>query len=185
MRASKGIDTKLDEYVPVIKDAVQIMTHQINQVLGFVKTIPLEVKLVSVSNTLKETIKIISIPRNVSVTLPDEDYSLMADKIQLSVAFGNILLNSVEAMDGKPGRIAIRASAKDGSLVIEFEDSGSGIRREDIGKIFDPLFTTKQDGTGLGLSSVRQIVEAHGGTISVRSPPTVFTVTLPQNHHQP
>lgn len=184
MRVAKELDPKLDEYIPVIKDAILRMTHQINQILGFVKTTPLEVKLISVSNTLKETIKIISIPKNVSVVLPEEDFSLMADKIQLSVAFGNILLNAVEAIGEKQGRVTIRANSKNGNLIIEFEDSGIGIRKEDIGKIFDPLFTTKQGGTGLGLSSVRQVVEAHGGTISVRSPPTVFTITLPQNQHQ-
>lgn len=182
-RVNKKLDPKLDEYIPVIKDAILRITHQINQILGFVKTTPLDVKIISISNTLKETIKIISIPKNVSVILPEEDFSLMADKIQLSVAFGNILLNAVEAIGEKQGLITIRANAKNGNLVIEFEDSGSGIRKEDMGRIFDPLFTTKQDGTGLGLSSVRQIVEAHGGTISVRSPPTVFTITLPQESH--
>ena len=51
---------------------------------------------------------------------------------------------------------------------------------KNIGKIFDPLFTTKQQGTGLGLVSVKSIIEAHGGKISVTSPPTIFTITLPK-----
>ncbi|MGC1709561.1 MAG: ATP-binding protein [Nitrosotalea sp.] len=64
---------------------------------------------------------------------------------------------------------------------VEFEDSGDGISKENISKIFEPLFTTKQNGTGLGLSSVRAIIESHGGSISIKSPPTVFTILLPQN----
>ncbi|MGB6464394.1 MAG: ATP-binding protein [Nitrosotalea sp.] len=64
---------------------------------------------------------------------------------------------------------------------VEFEDSGDGISKENISKIFEPLFTTKQNGTGLGLSSVRAIIESHGVSISIKSPPTVFTILLPQN----
>ncbi len=67
------------------------------------------------------------------------------------------------------------------SIQLEFEDTGLGIPADILPKIFDPLFTTKQTGTGLGLSICKSIVEQHGGTISVRSPPTVFTVRLPKN----
>ncbi len=64
--------------------------------------------------------------------------------------------------------------------MIEIEDQGHGIPQENIDKIFEPLFTTKQSGTGLGLASCISIVEKHGGSISVRNNPTVFTVQLPK-----
>ncbi len=181
MRVNNKLDPRLGEYLPIINDAVSRINHQINQVLGFVKTMPLDKKLVSVSNILDDSIKNIIIPRNISIVLPENDFSLMADKIQMSVAFTNILLNAIDAIGENEGKIMIRTRNEKNDLVIEFEDSGDGIPKQNINKIFEPLFTTKQNGTGLGLSSVRAIIEAHGGSISVKSPPTVFTILLPQS----
>lgn len=181
MRINKKLDPKLEEYLPIIRDEIFRINHQINQVLGFVKTIPLDIKLVSISKVLDDSIKNINVPKNISITLPEKDFSLMADKIQLSVAFNNILSNAVDAIGENGGSITVRARNEKDNLILEFEDSGSGISEENISKIFEPLFTTKQHGTGLGLSSVRAIVNAHGGTMFVKSPPTVFTVSLPQN----
>jgi two-component system sensor histidine kinase HydH len=152
--------------------------------MGFVKTIPLDIELVSIATILDDAIKNINIPKNIAITLPENDCSLMADSMQLSVAFGNIVSNSVDAIGKGEGSIIIRAINGKNTLVLEFEDSGEGISEENIQKIFDPLFTTKHHGTGLGLSSVRAIIECHGGTISVQSPPTVFIVSLPQNPHK-
>ncbi|MGI0047676.1 MAG: porin PorA family protein [Nitrosotalea sp.] len=181
MRVNSKLDPKLEEYLPIINDEVSRINHQINQVLGFVKTMPLDKKLVSISNILDDSIKDINVPKNISIILPENDFSLMADKIQMSVAFTNILLNAIDEIGKNEGRITIRAKSEKNNLVIEFEDSGDGIPKENISKIFEPLFTTKQHGTGLGLSSVRAIIESHGGTISIKSPPTVFTISLPQN----
>ncbi len=181
IRAEKKLDPKLDEYVPMISDAVLRITHQINQVLRFVKTMPLDIRLISISSVLEDSIKYVPIPKNVSVKLPEDDLSLMADKIQLAIAFSNILSNAVDAIGENGGNITIRTRTEKNNLVIEFEDSGSGIQKEHIDKMFQPLFTTKPHGTGLGLSSVREIVAAHGGSVSVKSPPTVFTITLPEN----
>src|SRR5579885_2143337 len=161
------------------------INHQINQVLGFVKTRPLNKKLVSISNILADSIKNIKVPKNISIILPENDSSLMADRIQMAVAFTNILSNAIEEIGENEGRITIRTSHEKNNLVIEFEDSGDGISKENISKVFDPLFTTKLTGTGLGLSSVRTIIESHGGTISVKSSPTVFTIVLPQDDHTP
>ena len=87
----------------------------------------------------------------------------------------------MEAIGEGKGSIIIRAIHGKNNLVVEFEDSGEGIAEENMEKIFDPLFTTKHHGTGLGLSSVRAIIASHDGTISVKSPPTVFIVSLPLN----
>lgn len=181
MRIEKKLDPKLDEYLPLINDAISQLTHQINQVLGYVKTMPLDIRLVSLSSILNDAIKYTHIPEHISIKLPKNDFSLLADKIQLSIAFGNILSNAADAIGEKTGTIQIRVTQEEENLTIEFEDSGIGIPSENIDKLFTPLFTTKSKGTGLGLSSVRDIVKAHGGSISVRSPPTIFTLTLPQN----
>jgi two-component system sensor histidine kinase HydH len=181
LRISHKMDPKLDEYLPILHDAIGRINHQINQVMGFVKTIPLDIKLVSIATILDDALKSIHIPNNISVTLPANDLSLMADRMQLSVAFSNIVSNAVDAIGEGEGSIVIRAIKGNNHIVVEFEDSGEGIAEENMPKIFDPLFTTKHHGTGLGLSSVRAIIAAHGGTIAVQSPPTVFIVSLPHN----
>jgi len=178
MRLEKKMDPKLDENIPRINESVARMIHQISQVLGFVKTMPLDIRLVSLSAILEDTFKYTDIPDNVTVRVPKEDYSLMADRIQLSIAFGNILTNAVDAINGK-GEITIRVSTDDYNLSLEFENSGAEIPQDDLEQIFEPLFTTKAEGTGLGLSSVRDIIKTHNGTISVTSPPTIFRIILP------
>jgi signal transduction histidine kinase len=78
------------------------------------------------------------------------------------------------------------------TLEVIIADTGSGISREDVGKIFDPFFTTRKTGTGLGLAIVRNIIESHGGTVDIKSPPpedlgqlekkgTAIIISLPVN----
>lgn len=105
------------------------------------------------------------------------------DPTQLQQVFLNIILNSVQAMP-KGGRLEILTSVEDGFIKTSFEDTGTGISRENIDKVFDPFFTTKMvgEGTGLGLSICLGIVERHGGKIDVQSQPgkgSIFTVELP------
>jgi signal transduction histidine kinase len=97
----------------------------------------------------------------------------------MEIVFGNILLNSIQAIGDNAGQIYIRYAKKADSAIIEIVDSGAGIPQEHISKIFDPLFTTKQKGTGLGLTSCKNIIEQHGGTISAKNAPTTFTIVLP------
>jgi signal transduction histidine kinase len=183
LRLRQQMDPKLEEHLPIFHDAVARINHQINQVLGFVKTIPPDIALVSLAAILDDAMQHIHMPHTIAITFPAKDVALMADRMQLSVAFSNIFSNAVEAIGAGEGSIVIRAIPGPHNLVVEFEDSGEGIAEENIEKIFEPLFTTKPQGTGLGLSSVRAIIVSHGGTIAVQSPPTVFTVTLP--HHPP
>ena len=103
------------------------------------------------------------------------------DKIKLEQVILNLLRNAKEAITGR-GTIFLKAERIDDNIVIECRDSGCGIPEDIIEKIFEPFFSQKENGTGLGLSVARQIVTAHGGTISAYSSPgseTVFTVTLP------
>jgi len=103
------------------------------------------------------------------------------DKEHIQRVFLNIIVNSVEAMP-KGGTMTISSSIEDDFLVVKIQDTGVGILEEDIIKIFDPFFSTKPMGVGLGLSIVYGIVVSHGGEISVESiwkKGTIFTVSLP------
>lgn len=110
--------------------------------------------------------------------------SVMADKDSLRSVFTNLILNGLQAIDGEGGNIVIRISSEgDGQARVEITDTGRGIAPEDITKVFEPYYSTKDTGTGLGLAIVRKAVEDHGGTVSVRSKQgsgTTFTITLPK-----
>jgi signal transduction histidine kinase/pSer/pThr/pTyr-binding forkhead associated (FHA) protein len=108
---------------------------------------------------------------------------VMADRSQLQTVFLNLINNALDSMD-KGGILTITSSLEDGKIKIRFADTGCGIEPAIMGKIFAPLFTTKEEGkgTGLGLSITHDIVENHGGVIDVESRPgkgAVFTVFLP------
>ncbi len=92
-----------------------------------------------------------------------------------------MILNAIHALHGH-GLIVIGLEENNDTVIIEIEDSGTGILKKDLYHVFDPMFTTKQHGTGLGLVSVKSIISAHNGTISVSSPPTIFRITLPKSH---
>lgn len=103
------------------------------------------------------------------------------DKVKLEQLILNLLRNAKDATAGT-GSISFSASGDKNEITITCRDTGCGIPSDRIDTIFDPFVTYKENGTGLGLSTARQIAEAHGGTISVQSVPgeeTVFTVVLP------
>ena len=79
------------------------------------------------------------------------------------------------------GEITIQFSEDEKNLTLEFIDSGTGIPEDVLPKIFELLFSTRQQGTGLGLVTCKNIVEQHGGSISVKNNPTTFTIILPKN----
>lgn len=108
---------------------------------------------------------------------------IVADRDTLRSAFTNLVINGLQAIDGDGGNIVIKISREDSERVrVEVTDSGRGIAPEDISKVFEPYYSTKDTGTGLGLAIVRKAVEDHGGTVNVHSKQgsgTTFTIILP------
>jgi signal transduction histidine kinase len=95
-------------------------------------------------------------------------FKLQADDDLLYRALMNIFINSIQAIDNA-GSITVNVDEEKGGYRIEIEDTGIGISKENMKKIFNPFFTTKDKGTGLGLPIVRKIIEGHQGTIDVES----------------
>jgi nitrogen fixation/metabolism regulation signal transduction histidine kinase len=106
-----------------------------------------------------------------------EGLELVADPELVEQAFVNVVLNAIQAAEGRPGaRVRLRArSGPFGRPVVEVTDNGPGLLPEVQDRIFIPFFTTKAEGSGIGLSLARQIVRLHGGTLTVRSRPDVET----------
>jgi signal transduction histidine kinase len=159
--------------------AIFRMTHQIDNVLDFVKEADLDVAPSSIYEILKLASNKIPEKSNVVLDVQQNDINLNCDKQKMAVVFSNIILNSIQAMENT-GKITIRFYQTPKDTIIDFEDSGPGVPQNIIHKIFDPLFTTKQQGTGLGLATCKSIIQQHGGTITVSNNPTKFTVTIPR-----
>jgi signal transduction histidine kinase len=119
---------------------------------------------------------------------PAEDIVLDADAPQIEDAVLNLIINAIEAIEDE-GRITVRIHQQEtedtgDEAIIEVMDTGHGISEEDLGRIFNPFYTTTKGGTGLGLPAVRRIARAHGGRVEARSTlgeGSSFRIHLPLN----
>lgn len=127
-----------------------------------------------VSTVLAGTVALLSqdaAHAGVSVTMTGKAPPVLADAELLKIVFTNLLVNSAQAMKGH-GDVIVTVAVDDGACVVVISDSGPGIPADVRGRLFTPFFTTKARGTGLGLSTVKRLVEAHQGSIQVESPDT-------------
>ncbi|UKL13774.1 ATP-binding protein [Dissulfurimicrobium hydrothermale] len=118
----------------------------------------------------------------IEIDIPD-DLVMDIDPGQFRQVILNIILNAHQAIQGKGGRIKVKAMEEDGVVMITIEDNGCGIKKDDLIRIFDPFFTTRPDGTGLGLAIVHRLVQGWGGEIGVQSEEgkgARFTLRIPK-----
>ena len=159
--------------------AISRMAHQLEEVMDFVREKPITLVDTNLFDLLDNMIHNMNIPEHVKITYPENDLTINCDPNQMQTVFSNLILNGIQAIN-EEGQIDITASNSNDALTIVFTDSGPGIPEENIDKIFEPLFTTKQKGTGLGLASCKTIIESHGGSIRVDNDPTSFKIVLPK-----
>jgi signal transduction histidine kinase len=174
----KNSDEKLKPNFETIDKNISRIAHQLNDVLDFLRKSPIKKEQVNIKVLMDDVIDNIQIPANISIDISECSFNANVDKIKIESAFSNLILNSIQIIGNEKGKITVSIKEKDSQYRITIEDSGEGIDSKIIDKIFDPLFSTKMEGTGLGLASVKAIIEAHGGTISVKNNPTTFTITL-------
>jgi len=173
---------KYTEYFARMDRAVMRISHQVEEVLDYVKPKPLAVKSHSILNIIKNVVERIGKYDSVTINLPQNDYTIECDEEKLEIVFVNLILNAIQAMNSS-GTITIRMTSQQDTIGIEIGDTGPGIPDELKSKIFEPLFTTRQIGTGLGLPSCKIIVEKHHGEIFFVSEVgrgTTFTIILPR-----
>jgi len=119
-------------------------------------------------------------PSNVTINFPKNDFKVFGNFYKLVVVISNLIENSLDAMKNQ-GVVNIFARDFNDHIIIEVKDSGPGIPVEIINKVFLSLYTTKAEGTGLGLKMAKTIIDSHGGSISVRNNPTTISIKLPKN----
>ena len=179
LRLNDNMDERVNHQLAMVGRAVSRMSHQIEDVLDFVNIAELKVQSSSIITILESAVLSTDIPKSITINLPKNSATALCDPYRLEVVFSNLLKNASQAVKDS-GEITIRIIDKNDDVFVEIEDSGPGILETNMEQIFEPLFTTKQTGTGLGLASCKSIIEKHGGTLSVRNKPTVFTVQIPK-----
>lgn len=146
-------------------------------------------RAISISDIVRDVVEGVgAMAKDASVALrcelSDDPCSLMGDAVQITRAIQNVIINAVQASDHVSGTVSVSCIRKDFYVDVCVADNGHGISPEQIAKIFDPYFTTKQgkSGTGLGLYITKKVVEDHNGSIKVDSTPSVgttITIRLP------
>lgn len=139
---------------------------------------------VELKKLIDESLTWVTIPEHVklNINLNDQTKPLKTDPEQLTRVFTNLIMNAIQAMNGKGGDLTINSSDDENYISVVISDTGSGIPEENLTKIFEPLFTTKPKGIGLGLAIAKRLVEQNGGKIEVTSQVgkgSTFTVKLP------
>jgi two-component system sensor histidine kinase HydH len=173
---------------------VERLDRVIGQLLEFARPSTLKIKPVRVTDLIRHSLKLIEGDARtkgveVKTDLPANLPQALIDADRMNQVLLNLYLNAIQAMDGG-GLLQVKVSRDDARKLttITVSDSGRGIETADQERIFDPYFTTKPGGTGLGLAIVHKILDAHGGSIKVRSQAgagTTVTITLPDGEEEP
>lgn len=180
LKHSENVSTDLMNLFASIDNASSRIVFQLDEVLNFVRRSPLDCDLYSLYDIMESAISKIVIPDQIRINKPTKDIYLFCDMEKIAAVFTNLIMNAIQAMNNQ-GDVIIKFDENADTVTFSVQDSGPGIPENLLDKIFEPLFTTKSRGTGLGLPAVKTIVQQHQGTITVSNNPTVFSVLLPKN----
>ncbi|TNF47165.1 hypothetical protein EP232_03805 [bacterium] len=168
----QNLDTdRIVEYQNILTEEIQRMEMILTGFQDFSKPLELEKESIDINNLVEKTFKLVILdPLNVWITLdlaPDIQ-KVQVDPSLLRQVFLNLIKNASEA-SGKEGKLTIRTESSSVHVKVSFTDNGPGIPEDVMGRMYEPFFSTKDTGIGLGLSIVRKIMDAHGGHIEVEN----------------
>lgn len=158
----------------------------ISDLLTATKAIELNIQKVSINKVLDETLEMAADRLDLSQVKVQKDYAtnicdVAVDEEKIKIAFLNIIVNAIEAMEKHKGMLTLRTKNAGDQCIIEIEDNGAGMDEDTLQKLFEPYFTNKSKGNGLGLTNCQNIIMSHQGKISVQSTVgkgSLFVVTL-------
>jgi len=158
----------------------------VSDLLNATKIIELNIRPVSINKILDETLEMAADRLDLSQVKVEKNYAIdvcnvMADEEKIKIAFLNIIVNAIEAMEKNKGILSLRTKNGGDACIIEIEDNGNGMDDDTLQKLFEPYFTSKHNGNGLGLTNCQNIILSHRGNITVKSTlrkGTTFSVML-------
>ncbi|MBW2674484.1 MAG: PAS domain S-box protein, partial [Deltaproteobacteria bacterium] len=176
-------DDTTKEYMEIISSEVRTSEKIISDLLDFSRIRQGKREAIAVTELVTQALGRQAPPDNIEIVkdIPSGPLSAHVDSRQIVQILTNLLSNAYQAMP-EGGSLTVRAENGGDTIHLSFTDTGSGIPGADMGKIFEPLFTSRARGIGLGLAVSRNLIESNGGTIEVRSEEgrgSTFTVTLP------
>ncbi|RME98945.1 MAG: PAS domain S-box protein [Chloroflexi bacterium] len=182
-------DETVAEYLEIINSETHKAEKIVSDLLNFSRKWIANRRPASAKDLVQTTLAAVPPPEDISVQtqIAENLPAVLVDAQQMEQVLTNLLTNAYQAISG-PGQVTVSARPNNGSVVVAVADTGSGISAENMKKIFEPLFTTKARGIGLGLVVTKNLVEANGGEISVCSVEnqgTTFTISLPAVENQP
>jgi signal transduction histidine kinase len=181
--SDKKGDEEARETLQVLDKQIDIANKIVTDLLDFTRIKPPAQSKVDLRNIIHESLSWVSVPENIKIHNSTNGNPLFVktDAEQINRVFTNIISNAIQSMS-RDGELKIDAMTDDDYAWIQFKDNGCGIPEDNIEKIFEPLFTTKPKGIGLGLAITKRLVEQNEGQIEVSSQPgkgTTFTVKIP------
>jgi signal transduction histidine kinase len=173
-------------FLDIIARNSKRINHLINDLLNATKFSELKYESANINDLLDETLSYAGDRAQLNKIRIEKKYAkdippVKVDKERIKIAFLNIIVNAIESMDAETGVLLLETMTKNNSCIINISDNGKGMDAETLSKIFDPYFTSKTRGNGLGLTNTQNIILNHKGKIQVLSEPdkgTVFTISL-------
>jgi len=179
----KGDTRLLRDRLGLIQTQVEYMNKIVWDLQDYVRPIRPGIERADLKSLLDSTLSAIVVPNSITVDISiDPDFPALAvDPTLMRRSLSNLVMNAIEAMP-KGGRLTIRGEKTPTAMCISVKDTGGGLSETAAQRVFEPLGTTKAKGMGLGLPIAKRLVEAHGGSISVKTEPgkgATFTIALP------
>jgi len=176
-----------DLYLGIIERNSNRIEKLINDLLNSSKPKELNLQKLSINQLIDDTLSLVRDRLHLrEMTLQEkfthQDFRLPLDKDQFKIALLNLFINAIEAMEPSKGILTISTKRTEDHLLLSISDNGKGISETDLKHLFEPFFTGKNDGTGLGLTTVQNIINSHQGKIHVESEigkGTVFHLQFP------
>jgi PAS domain S-box-containing protein len=181
-KIGKRTDSKAKEMLEIIEKDIEYSNKIINDLLEYSRDIKLELIETTPRSLVREALPLVTVPGNIRmINLSKNTPRMNADIDKMKRTFANIIKNAFDAMP-IGGTLTIKSRRVNNNVQIVFSDTGIGMSKQVLDKLWRPLFTTKAKGMGFGLPICKRVVEAHGGKISVESTVakgTVFMITVP------
>lgn len=179
----ESADEETRDTLKLLDKQVDISNRIVTDLLDFTRVRTPTLSAVDLNALVKESMSWVVVPDGISVVTDfvPQAPSVVVDAEQIGRVFVNIFANGLQSIKGE-GEIKVVTGARNGHAWVSVKDSGCGIPADNMQKIFEPLFTTKRKGIGLGLAIARRLTEQNGGTIEVLSEPlkgSTFTIKLP------